>query len=105
MGSTYMTQGWPDDHELPPSYAHVASGGPTLLNEAIKADPEGVARGMLESGAVAAGTPDDVFEVLSRFQGVGVDQIIMHMQMGGVPHDDIMRSIAVLSTDVLPKLR
>jgi hypothetical protein len=54
---------------------------------------------------VAAGTPDDVLEVLSRFQGVGIDQVIMHMQMGGVPHDDIMRSIEVLGSDVLPKLR
>jgi hypothetical protein len=29
----------------------------------------------------------------------------MHMQMGGVPHDDIMRSLQVIGTEVLPKLR
>ena len=104
-GSTYMTQGWPDPDNLPPSFAHVGSGGVGMLHEAIKADPEGVARGMLEAGMVAAGTPDDVYQVLSRFQGVGVDQIIVHMQMGGVPHADIMRSIEVLGTEVLPKLR
>jgi alkanesulfonate monooxygenase SsuD/methylene tetrahydromethanopterin reductase-like flavin-dependent oxidoreductase (luciferase family) len=104
-GSTYMTQGWPDPDNVPASYAHVMGGDTMMFHEAIKADPEGVARGMLEAGMVAAGTPDDVLEVLSRFQGVGVDQVIMHMQMGGVPHDDIMRSLAVLGTDVLPKLR
>jgi alkanesulfonate monooxygenase SsuD/methylene tetrahydromethanopterin reductase-like flavin-dependent oxidoreductase (luciferase family) len=60
---------------------------------------------MLDAGMVAAGTPEDVLEVLERFQGVGVDQIIMHMQMGGVPHDDIMRTIEILGTEVLPKLR
>lgn len=104
-GSEYMTTGWPDDDNLPPSYAHVSSGETTMFKEAIKADPEGVAAGMLEAGMVAAGTPDDVLEVLSRFQGVGVDQVIMHMQMGGVPHADIMRSLDVLGTEVLPKLR
>ena len=45
---------------------------------------------MLDAGIVVAGTPDDVLEVLRRFQGVGVDQVIIHMQMGGVPHDEIM---------------
>ena len=60
---------------------------------------------MLDGGTVAAGMPNDVYEVLSRFQGVGVDQVIMHMQMGGVPHADIMRSLEVLGTEVLPKLR
>ena len=104
-GSTYMTQGWPDPENVPPSYAHVRGGDTMMFHEAIKADPEGVARGMLEAGMVAAGTPDDVLEVLSRFQGVGVDQVIMHMQMGGVPHADIMRSIEVLGTEVFPKLR
>ena len=104
-GSIYMTTGWPDEDNLPPSFAHVGAGETTMFRDAIQADPEGVARNMLEAGMVAAGTPDDVHEVLSRFQGVGVDQVIMHMQMGGVPHDDIMRSLRVLGTDVLPKLR
>ena len=104
-GATYMTTGWPDEANLPPSYAHVGSGDTMMFRAAIEADPDGVARGMLDAGMVAAGTPDDVLEVLTRFQGVGVDQVIMHMQMGGVPHADIVRSLEVLGTEVLPKLR
>jgi alkanesulfonate monooxygenase SsuD/methylene tetrahydromethanopterin reductase-like flavin-dependent oxidoreductase (luciferase family) len=104
-GSIYMTRGWPDDEHLPPSYAHVSAGGPRTLRDAITADPDAVARGLLESNSIAAGTPDDVLAVLTRFQGVGVDQVIMHMQMGGVGHDDIMRSISVLGAEVIPKLR
>jgi hypothetical protein len=34
-----------------------------------------------------------------------VDQVIVHMQMGGVPHKDIMKSIELMGTEVLPKLR
>jgi alkanesulfonate monooxygenase SsuD/methylene tetrahydromethanopterin reductase-like flavin-dependent oxidoreductase (luciferase family) len=104
-GSIYMTRGWPDDEQLPPSYAHVSAGGPRTLRDAITADPDAVARGLLESNSIAAGTPDDVLSVLTRFQGVGVDQVIMHMQMGGIGHDDIMRSISVLGGEVIPKLR
>jgi alkanesulfonate monooxygenase SsuD/methylene tetrahydromethanopterin reductase-like flavin-dependent oxidoreductase (luciferase family) len=54
---------------------------------------------------VAAGTPDDLLEVLQRFKDVGVDQVIVHMQMGGVPHDAIMKTIELMGKEVLPKLR
>ena len=40
---------------------------------------------MLDAGMVVAGTPKDCIEVLDRFRDVGVDQVIIHMQMGGVP--------------------
>jgi alkanesulfonate monooxygenase SsuD/methylene tetrahydromethanopterin reductase-like flavin-dependent oxidoreductase (luciferase family) len=104
-GSTYMTQGWPDPDNLPPSYAHVGSGDTTMFHEAIKADPDAVAKGMLDAGMVAAGLPEDVLEVLTRFKDVGIDQVIVHMQMGGVPHAEIMRSIEILGSEVFPRLR
>ena len=54
-GSTYMTTGWPDKDNMPSSYAHVMSGETDMFHEAIKANPEAVAQGMLDSGMVAAG--------------------------------------------------
>jgi alkanesulfonate monooxygenase SsuD/methylene tetrahydromethanopterin reductase-like flavin-dependent oxidoreductase (luciferase family) len=75
------------------------------FKKAIEADPDGVAQGLLDSGMVAAGTPDDLLEVLQRFKDVGVDQVIVHMQMGGVPHDAIMKTIELMGKEVLPKLR
>jgi alkanesulfonate monooxygenase SsuD/methylene tetrahydromethanopterin reductase-like flavin-dependent oxidoreductase (luciferase family) len=104
-GSHYMTEGWPDPENVPASYAHVMAGDTKMFRDAIEADPEAVAEQMLEAGMVAAGLPEDCLEILSRFQGVGVDQVIMHMQMGGVEHADIMHSIEVLGAEVLPKLR
>ena len=35
----------------------------------------------------------------------GVDQLIIHMQMGNMPHERIMESIETLGTEVLPKYR
>jgi alkanesulfonate monooxygenase SsuD/methylene tetrahydromethanopterin reductase-like flavin-dependent oxidoreductase (luciferase family) len=104
-GSHFMTTGWPDPDNIPSSYAHVVQGDTMAFKEAIEADADGVAQGLLDSGMVAAGSPDDVLEVLQRFHDVGVDQVIVHMQMGGVPHADIMKTIELMGTEVLPKLR
>jgi alkanesulfonate monooxygenase SsuD/methylene tetrahydromethanopterin reductase-like flavin-dependent oxidoreductase (luciferase family) len=104
-GSHFMTTGWPDPENIPPSYAHVFQGDTMDFKKAIEADPDGVAQGLLDSGMVAAGTPDDLLEVLQRFKDVGVDQVIVHMQMGGVPHDAIMKTIELMGKEVLPKLR
>ena len=73
------------------------------LLDSIEADPDAVAEGLLDAGFVVAGTPDDVVPVLDTFREVGVDQVIFHMQMGGVPHDDIMRSIEVMGAEVIPR--
>ena len=36
-------------------------------------------------------------------RGVGVDQVIVHMQMGGVPHPDIVESIETFGESVIPR--
>jgi hypothetical protein len=92
-GSTWMTDGWPDPDKLPDAYAHIGGEQVTGLLRAIQADPAGVAAGMLEAGFVVAGTAEDVLPVFDAFREVGVDQVIVHMQMGGVPHADIVESI------------
>jgi alkanesulfonate monooxygenase SsuD/methylene tetrahydromethanopterin reductase-like flavin-dependent oxidoreductase (luciferase family) len=102
-GSTWMTTGWPDPRRLPESFAHVAGPQVRGLLEAIEADPGAVARGMLDSGFVIAGTADDLFPTLDTLREVGVDQVIVHMQMGGIPHADIMESIAVMGAQVIPR--
>jgi hypothetical protein len=43
--------------------------------------------------------------VLDAFQKAGVDQIIVHMQMGGIPHERIMESIEMIGTELIPKYR
>lgn len=104
-GSGWMIEGWPDPDNVPKSYAHVFQAGPFDLHQAIKADPDAVARDMLDAGLVCAGTPKDCIQVLERFQQVGVDQVIIHMQMGGVPHEDIVQTIETMGREVLPLFR
>jgi alkanesulfonate monooxygenase SsuD/methylene tetrahydromethanopterin reductase-like flavin-dependent oxidoreductase (luciferase family) len=102
-GSAYMTEGWPDPDHPPISYAHVTGDAVRGALATIRRKPEAVAQTTLEQGFVAAGTPDDVAPILERFAGVGVDQVIIHMQMGGVPHEDIVRSIEVIGKELIPR--
>ena len=104
-GSTHMLTGWPDPDHLPQSYAHVGAGDTKLLLDAALADADGVAQQFLEHGFVMAGTPDDCAAVIQSFADVGIDQLIVHMQMGGMPHDLVMQSIELLGSEVLPKFR
>jgi alkanesulfonate monooxygenase SsuD/methylene tetrahydromethanopterin reductase-like flavin-dependent oxidoreductase (luciferase family) len=101
-GNLAMTRGWPDDTPTQ-SYAHVA--GVQAMYEAIRSNPQAMADSMLEGGFVMAGTPEDCAPVLDSFQEVGVDQVIIHMQMGNVPHERIMESIELIGTELMPKYR
>ncbi len=75
------------------------------MYQAIGADIEAAAEGMLESGFVMAGGPEDCVPVLDAFKEVGVDQVIIHMQMGAVPHEQIMESIDLMGRELLPRYR
>ena len=103
-GNIHMLTGWPGDI-APPSYAHVTSGETQMFYDAIRADAGAVADALLEGGFVMAGTPEDCLPVVDAFAEAGVDQLIIHMQMGGVPHERIMQSIEVLATEVFPRYR
>jgi alkanesulfonate monooxygenase SsuD/methylene tetrahydromethanopterin reductase-like flavin-dependent oxidoreductase (luciferase family) len=101
-GNTHMLSGWPNDVPSP-SYAHVASV--RTMYDAITTGKEAFAESLLASGFVMAGTPEDCAPVLDAFHAVGVDQIIIHMQMGNVPHERIMESIELIATELIPKYR
>ena len=100
-----MLTGWPESGPTP-SYAHImADDGPKAMYEATSAAPDLVADELLNSGFVMAGTPADCRPVLDAFQDVGVDQVIIHMQMGNVPHERIMESIELIGTELIPDYR
>lgn len=103
-GNEWMSNGWPGGQPTP-SYAHLGGGDIAMLREAIKADPAGVEQFMVNEGFVMAGNPDDCAKALDGFKASGVDQIIIHMQMGGVPHDRIIESIELIGKELIPSYR
>ncbi len=51
----------------------------------------------------AVGTPAQLREFLRRYEAAGVDQLIFVMQAGHNRHEDIMESIELFGTEVLPE--
>ncbi len=51
----------------------------------------------------AIGTPDQVRQFLRRYEAAGVDQLIFVLQAGRNRHEDIMESIQLFGTQVLPE--
>jgi alkanesulfonate monooxygenase SsuD/methylene tetrahydromethanopterin reductase-like flavin-dependent oxidoreductase (luciferase family) len=52
--------------------------------------------------AAIVGDPACARETVSRFADIGVDELILVMQMGTVPHELVMRSLRVLAEKVMP---
>jgi alkanesulfonate monooxygenase SsuD/methylene tetrahydromethanopterin reductase-like flavin-dependent oxidoreductase (luciferase family) len=51
------------------------------------------------------GTPDQVRQYLERFEEAGVDQVIFVQQAGRNKHEDIMESLELFGTQVLPAFK
>ena len=43
--------------------------------------------------------------MLDSFHQVGVDQVIVHMQMGNVPHERIMESTELIGRELIPRYK
>jgi len=51
----------------------------------------------------AIGTPDQIVELVERYERVGVDQVIFVCQAGKNRHEHIMESIELVGSDVIPR--
>jgi alkanesulfonate monooxygenase SsuD/methylene tetrahydromethanopterin reductase-like flavin-dependent oxidoreductase (luciferase family)/putative sterol carrier protein len=51
----------------------------------------------------AVGTPDQIGELVERYERVGVDQVIFVCQAGKNRHEHIMESIELVGSDVIPR--
>ncbi len=90
---------WPQQ-ATPPSYEYTLDSMWRGRDRLEQIGPEG----MIANGMVIAGDPDHCYEVCERYERVGVDQLILHMQTWDTPHDKIMRSIAAFGKHIIPAL-
>ena len=57
-------------------------------------------------GMVFAGGPDEIADrILDLHEKLGHDRQILQMDVGGMPHAEFLRSIELLGTEVLPRIR
>ncbi|UCZ54960.1 LLM class flavin-dependent oxidoreductase [Bacillus shivajii] len=57
-------------------------------------------------GALYVGDPDTVAEkIIHLRKNVGITRFMLHCPLGTMPHEDVMRSIELLGTEVAPRVR
>jgi alkanesulfonate monooxygenase SsuD/methylene tetrahydromethanopterin reductase-like flavin-dependent oxidoreductase (luciferase family) len=57
------------------------------------------------AGMVVAGDPEHAVEQIRRLTSHGLDHLLCAVQAGGVPHEDVLRSIELMGERVIPALR
>ncbi|MCT8138025.1 LLM class flavin-dependent oxidoreductase [Anaerobacillus sp. CMMVII] len=57
-------------------------------------------------GALYVGDPKTVADkIIHLRQNVGITRFMIHMPVGSMPHDDVMKAIELLGTEVAPRVR
>ena len=52
------------------------------------------------------GNPDQVAEKLIRMiEDLSLDRFMLHLPLGSMPHDQVLRAIELFGTQVAPKVR
>jgi len=92
---------WPKDQPPPRTYEYTLQG----MWEGEKHLLAGGPQSLIDSGGIMVGDPASCTKIVQRFQDVGVDQLIIHMQAGGIPHKKIMDSIRIFGKNVIPKFQ
>ena len=77
--------------------------GREYYNE-VDTSPE-VVQPLVDDSVVCVGTPDDCVRVIKHWEEVGVDQIMLIMQTGRMPHDVITESIENFGKYVIPEFK
>lgn len=57
-----------------------------------------------EQDMIIIGTAEECLEKIIRYDEVGVDELLCYVQFGDVPHDKVMRTLELLSKEVIPQL-
>lgn len=60
---------------------------------------------MVESGTFVVGTPDDCVRAVEKYERVGVDQMLLLVQAGRIPHETTMESIRLFGKHIIPEFR
>ena len=63
------------------------------------------AQGLMDVGGFAMGDPDTCIDIMKRYEAVGVDQVLTWMQLGGLPHTNVMDSIRNFGEYVMPHFK
>ena len=59
----------------------------------------------MERAVICAGDPDTCARIVGQYQEQGIDQFIGNVQLANLSHDDVMESVRLFGTEVIPRFR
>lgn len=68
-------------------------------------NPFELADGTALADTVVCGDPRRCGDALERIAELGIDEVVLFVNMGGIPHDDVMASLRLFAAEVLPRVR
>ncbi len=89
---------WGDKKELPPGYEWYAEAAKKATSRSGKEKFDY----LLDNRMILVGTPDTICETVAGFQEIGATQMISAMQLGRIPHEDVLQSIKLMGEAVIP---
>ncbi len=98
--------------QVPDSYRYHAEarrrgrGANTAMGIFIESeDQEKLWRTLVENGAFCVGDPESVKKKVEGYRDAGGDRLVSVMQVADLRHEDLMRSIELMGTKVIPHIR
>jgi alkanesulfonate monooxygenase SsuD/methylene tetrahydromethanopterin reductase-like flavin-dependent oxidoreductase (luciferase family) len=60
---------------------------------------------LAEAGACVLGTPDDCLELCKKYEAAGVDLLLCLVNPYKIGHEQVMQTIELMGTEVIPSFR
>lgn len=60
---------------------------------------------LLEREQLAIGSPEDVIALLRKYEAIGMNNVMMLLNFGGMPHEKVMKSLGLIANEVIPAFR
>jgi alkanesulfonate monooxygenase SsuD/methylene tetrahydromethanopterin reductase-like flavin-dependent oxidoreductase (luciferase family) len=68
-------------------------------------DPVTKYNGLIDSDAFCVGDPASVIRKIEAYRAIGGDRLVSVMQTADLPHEDLLQSIELFGTKVIPHFR
>jgi alkanesulfonate monooxygenase SsuD/methylene tetrahydromethanopterin reductase-like flavin-dependent oxidoreductase (luciferase family) len=95
---------WAKKADVPPSYQYYSSLAQMVEQRLAESDGTEFDQ-QWESGAVCIGSPERVRKAVQQYADTGVDQLILMVQAGRIPHESCMQTIQLFGEEIIPAFK
>ena len=95
---------WAKKANVPSSYQYYVSLA-QMVEERLKQGNGNQFQEAWESGTLCIGSPERCRGVVQKYVEAGVDQLILMVQVGRIPHEKVMQTIRLFGEEIIPAFK